>query len=147
MAKWSAERQGEFINNLTKGPLGIIENWKLVLTWKKSQKEQEEELARQQTIFEQNQAITRAQQQIETYKQMADDKIAIAEEMRDAEIQAQKDTNETIANELDVLDTKRRQKRKSCNGNKDKCTIRSIHSNYLSQQDVYTIEFEQMPMN
>lgn len=108
MAKWSAERQGEFINNLTKGPLGIIDNWKLVLTWRKSQAEAEAELSRQQTIFEGNQAIDRANKQIETYQQMADKKIELAEATRDAEIQAQKDTNETIANELDVLDTKRK---------------------------------------
>lgn len=108
LAQWSTERQSEFINNLTKGPTGIIENWKLVLNWKKSQAQQEEELARNQTIFEQNQAIQRAQQQIETYKQMADEKIKLAEETRDAEIAAAKATNETIGNELELLDSKRK---------------------------------------
>lgn len=109
LAKWSAERQGELIDNLTKGPQGIIANWKLVLTWREEQARREEELARQQTIFEEQQAIQRAQEQIATYKQMADERIRLAEETRDKEIEAQKQTNAVIENELDVLDTKRRQ--------------------------------------
>lgn len=109
LAKWQAERQGQFVRNLTHGvPKGIIENLRLVLTWRREQTKKEEELARQQTIFEQNQAIQRAKQQIATYKAMADEKIRIAEETRDAEIAAQQATNEVIANELDVLDTKRK---------------------------------------
>lgn len=108
LAKWQTEQQGQFFRNLTHGPIGVIENWKLVLTWRQEQAKKEEELARQQTIFEQNQAIQRAQEQIATYKAMADEKIRIAEETRDAEIAAQVATNEVISNELDVLDTKRR---------------------------------------
>lgn len=108
LAKWSAEKQGEFINNLTHGPMGGIANIKLIMFWRKEQAAREEELARQQTIFEQNQAIQRAQQQIETYRYMADEKIRIAEETRDKEIAAQQASNEVIANELDVLDTKRK---------------------------------------
>ncbi len=108
LAQDSAEKQGAFIKNLVNGPEGVIANWKLVLNWKKSQKEYEEELAKQQTLFEQNQAIQRAQQQIETYKQMADEKIRLAEETRDKEIEAAKKTNETIGNELELLDSKRK---------------------------------------
>ena len=109
LAKWQADRQSEFITNLVKGPEGIIANWKLVFTWRQEQAAREEELARQQTIFENNQAIQRAQEQIATYKQMADEKIKIAEETRDKEIEAQKQTNVTIEKELELLDTKRKQ--------------------------------------
>lgn len=109
LAKWSADKQSEFINNLANGPMGVIPNLKLILSWRQEQAAREEELARQQTIFEKNQAIQRAQEQIATYKQMADEKIRIAEETRDKEIETQKATNAVIENELDVLDTKRKQ--------------------------------------
>lgn len=88
LAKWQADRQSEFITNLVKGPEGIIANWKLVFTWRQEQAAKEEELARQQTIFEQNQAIQRANEQIATYRQMADEKIKMAEDVRDKQIEA-----------------------------------------------------------
>ena len=120
LAKWQTEQQSSFINNLTKGPIGIIENWKLVLTWRQSQAEKETELARQQTIFEEQQAVARAEKhiasikdqttakndalekeldafkdateaQIELAEDQRDDAISLAEDQRDQKIQLLKD--------------------------------------------------------
>lgn len=84
LAKWQTEQQSEFINNLTKGPIGIIENWKLVLNWRKSQAEKEVELARQQTIFEEQQAIQRAERHIASIKEQTAAKNDALQEELDA---------------------------------------------------------------
>lgn len=62
-----------------------------------------------QQALEEEHRIKKLNREIETAEEIRDKKIQALEESRDAEIAAQKVITETVSNELDVLDTKRKQ--------------------------------------